>query len=60
MYESMAEDHGPQKPGNSTGPRPEIEDRQTVAKVQAAQRVRSWTVQNKTRGVPRFMTANAA
>ena len=41
----------PQKPGNSPGPGPEVVKRQRVAKDQAAQRVRSWTVQNEMRGV---------
>ena len=45
----MAEDHGPQKPGNSPEPGPEVVKRQRVAKERAAQRVRSWTVQNEMR-----------
>ena len=43
----MAEDHGPQKPGNSLGPSPEIVERQRVVKKRAAQRVGGCTVQNK-------------
>ena len=34
----------PQKPGNSPRHGPEVVERQRVAKEQAAQRVRSWTV----------------
>ena len=41
----------PQKPGNSTGPGTEVVERQQIAKERAAQRVRSWTVQNEMRGV---------
>ena len=41
----------PQKPGNSPGPESEVVNRQRVAKERAAQRVRSWTVQNEMRGV---------
>ena len=41
----------PQKQGNSPGSGPEVVERQRVAKEQAAQRVRSWTVQNEMRGV---------
>ena len=41
----------PQKPGNSPRPGPEIKKRQRVAKERAAQRVRSWTVQNEMSGV---------
>ena len=43
----------PQKPDNSPGPGPEVVERQRVAKEQAAQRVRSWTVQNEMRGIRR-------
>ena len=41
----------PQKPGNSPGSGPEVVERQRVAKERAAQRVRSWTVQNEIRVV---------
>ena len=41
----------PQKPGNSPGSGPEVVERQRVAKQRAAQKVRSWTVQNEMRGV---------
>ena len=41
----------PQKPSNSPGPEPEVLERQKIAKERAAQRVRSWTVQNEMRGV---------
>ena len=41
----------PQKPGNSPGPGPEVVKGQRVAKEQAVQTVRSWTVQNEMRGV---------
>ena len=41
----------PQEPGNSPGPGPEVAERQKIAKKRATQRVRSWTMQNKMRGV---------
>ena len=41
----------PQKPGNSPRSGPEVVKRQRVAKKRAAQRVRSWTVQNEMRNV---------
>ena len=47
----MAEDHGDPKPGNSPGPGLEVIKTQRAAKERAAQRVRSWTVQNEMRGV---------
>ena len=50
----------PQKPGNSPGTRTEVVEKQRVAKERAAQRVRSWTVQNEMRGVLRPMSACAA
>ena len=50
----------PQKPGSSPGPGPEIVERQRVAKVRAAQRVRSWTVQNKMKNVLERMATDAA
>ena len=40
----------PQKPGNSPGPGAEVVERQKIAKEQATQRVRSWTVQYEMRG----------
>ena len=50
----------PQKPGNSTGPGPEVVERQRVAKEQATQRVCGWTVQNEIRGVLERVYAGAA
>ena len=50
----------PQKPGNSPGHGPEIVERQRVAKERAAQKVRSWTVQNEMRGVLGRVSAGAA
>ena len=49
----------PQKPGNSPRSGPEVVERQRVAKEQAAQRVRSWAVQNEMRGVMGRMSAGA-
>ena len=49
-----------QKPGHSPGPGPEVVERQRVAKERAAQRVRSWTVQNEMRGVLERVSAGAA
>ena len=40
-----------QKPGNSLRPGTEVAERQETAKEQATQKVRSWIVQNETRGV---------
>ena len=40
----------PQKPGNFPALGPELVERQKVAREQAAQIVRSWTVQNEMRG----------
>ena len=40
-----------QKPGNFPEPGPEIVQRQRVTEERAAQRFRSWTVQNEMRGV---------
>ena len=55
----MAEDHGAPKAGQF--PRAWAIDckRQRVAKEQAAQRVRSWTVQNEMRGALRRVSAGA-
>ena len=50
----------PQKPGNSPGPGPEVVQRQRVAKEWAAQRIRSWTVQNEMRGVLGRVSTGAA
>ena len=50
----------PQKPGNSPGPGPEAAERPTVAKERAAQRIRSWTVQNEMRGVLGRVSTGAA
>ena len=50
----------PQKPGNSSRPRPEVVGRQRVAKEQAEQKVRRWTVQNEMRGVLGKVSAGAA
>ena len=50
----------PQKPGNCPGSGPEVVERQRVAKESAAQRVRSWTVQNEIRGVLGRVSAGAA
>ena len=51
---------GPQNPGNFPGPGPEVVEKQRVAKEQAAQRVRSWTVQNKIRDVLGRVSAGVA
>ena len=50
----------PQKLVNSPGSGPEIVKRQRVAKERAAQRVRSWTVQNEMRDVLGLVSAGAA
>ena len=50
----------PQKPGNSPRSGPEVLKRQRVAKDRAAQRVRSWAVQNEMRGVLGRVSAGAA
>ena len=50
----------PQKPGNSPGPGAEVVERQKTAKKRPTQRVRSWTVQNKMRGVLVRVSASAA
>ena len=50
----------PQKPGNSPGSGPEVIKRQRVAKELAAQRVRSWTVQNEMRDVLGRVSTGAA
>ena len=48
------------KLANSPGPGPEVVERQRVAKELAAQRVRSWTVQNEMRGVLGRVSTGAA
>ena len=50
----------PQKPGNSPGSKPEVVKGQRAAKESAAQRVRSWTVQNEMKGVPGRVSTGAA
>ena len=50
----------PQKPGNSPGSGPEVLERQRVAKEGAAQRVRSWTVQNEMKDVLGRVSTGAA
>ena len=49
-----------QKPGNSPRFRPEMVERQRVAKERAAQRVRSWTVHNEMRDFLRRVSTDAA
>ena len=49
-----------QKPDNSPGFGPEVVERQRVAKERAAQRARSWTVQNEMRGVLGRVSTGAA
>ena len=51
---------GPQKPGNSLGPGPEVVERQKIGKKQAARRVCSWTVQNEMGGILGRVSADAA
>ena len=50
----------PEKPDNSPGSGPEVVERQRVAKERAAQRARSWTVQNEMRGVLGRVSTGAA
>ena len=50
----------PQKSGNSPGPGTEVVERQKISKERAAQRVRSWTVQNEMRGAVGQVSASAA
>ena len=50
----------PQKLGNSPGSGPEVVKRQRVAKEGAAQRVRSWTVQNEMKSVLGRVSTGAA
>ena len=53
-------DMEPQKPANSQGPGPKVVKRHRVPKKRAAQRVRSWTVQNEMRGILGRLFAGAA
>ena len=50
----------PQKPNNSPRPGPEVVKKQRVSEERAAQRVRSWTVQNQMRGVLGRVSTGAA
>ena len=50
----------PQNPGSSSGPGPEVVERQKIAKERATQRVHSWTVQNEMRDVLGRVSAGAA
>ena len=50
----------PQKPGNIPGSGSEVIERQRVAKERAAQRARSWSVQNEMRSVLERVSAGAA
>ena len=50
----------PKKPDNSPEPVPEVIKRPRVAKEQAAQRVRSWTVQNEMTTALKQVPAGAA
>ena len=50
----------PHQPGNSPGSGPEVVEKQRVAKKLAAQRVRSWTVQNEMRDVLGRVSTGAA
>ena len=50
----------PQKPVNSRRSGPEVVERQRVAKQSAAQRVRTWTVQNQMRDVLGRVSTGAA
>ena len=50
----------PNNPGNSPVLGPEVIKRQRIVKERAAQRVRSWTVQNKMRGVLGRVSAGAS
>ena len=54
----IAEDHGAPESGKLPGP--EVVEKQRVAKEQAAQRIRSWTVQSEMRGVLGRVSAGAA
>ena len=49
-----------QKPGNFPGPGTEVVEKQKVAKNRAAQRVRTWAMQNEMRGVLKRVSACAA
>ena len=51
---------GLQRPGNSPGSGPEVEERQRVAKERVAQRIRSRTVQNEMKDVMGRVSTGAA
>ena len=53
----MSEDHGAPEAGKL---KQKVAKRQRVAKERAAQRIRSWTVQNEIRGVLRRVSTGAA
>ena len=55
----MAEDHGAPEAGQLFRTKPEVVERQKVAKKRAARRIHSWIVQNE-RGVLGRMAAEAA
>ena len=57
---SMPDDHGVPEAGQLHKAGPKVVERQRVAKERAAQRVRSWTVQNEIRGVVGQVSAGAA
>ena len=50
----------PEKRGSFPGPGPEVVERRKIAKKQATQKVRSWTVQNEMRGVLGRVSESAA
>ena len=56
----MAEDHGAPKAGKLPKVWTEVVERQRVAKERAAQRVRSWTIENEMRGVLGQVSAGTA
>ena len=60
MVGGMAENHRAPEAGHSPRPGPEVVERQRVAKERAAQRVRSWAVQNEMRGVQGRVSAGTA
>ena len=50
----------PQKPGNFSGPKLDVVERDRVTKERAALRVPNWTVQNEMRNFLYRMTADVA
>ena len=56
----MAKDHGAPEARQFPRPGPKVVERQRDATERAAQRVRSWTVQNEIRGVLGRVSAGAA